>query len=322
MSNIFFDELQIKYTKLHFVLGFDGYSVLPIQKASAIRGGIGEMLLRANCINNRECENCDFVKECIVQRTMYSQFDTKPGYVTTGESIGYVIECEDYREEFDDGDTLEFNLILFGKTIVYFNQYLQAVYALGRSGLGKNGASFEVLQVLNTFKEPIIDGFNVYMGKYSISTLGDYVAHRRNQLHADTADGKYDVTLKFKTALSTKYMNEELKEFIPEAVLGAVCRRLETIDAFENIDGSAWKECVKEALSMGEMEYVQSSKQVSIPRFSFRKQQKMHLRGIIGSITIKKVPEDILTMLIAGEITHAGKNTSFGMGRYRIDGIH
>ena len=68
---------------------------------------------------------------------MYFQFDYKPDFITTGESIGYVVECEDYKKAFEAGDTLEFNLILFGKTMVYFNQYLQALYALGQNGIRK-----------------------------------------------------------------------------------------------------------------------------------------------------------------------------------------
>ena len=64
-------ELDIRYVKLEFTLTFPNSCVLPISKASAIRGGMGEMLLRANCIRDRNCDNCDFVEECIVQRTMY-----------------------------------------------------------------------------------------------------------------------------------------------------------------------------------------------------------------------------------------------------------
>lgn len=53
-------------------------------QGSAIRGGMGEMLLRANCIRDRVCESCDFEAECIVRRTMYSKFTLRPNYVTNG----------------------------------------------------------------------------------------------------------------------------------------------------------------------------------------------------------------------------------------------
>ena len=108
-------------------------------KVSAIRGGIGEMLLRANCVRGRECESCDFESE-VLCRGSCTQSMKKPSFVTTGESVGYVLECDNYKEEFYQGDQLSFQLILFGKNIVYFNQYLQAISMLGASGLGKHQA--------------------------------------------------------------------------------------------------------------------------------------------------------------------------------------
>ena len=42
--------LQIRYVKLHFTIEMLEDTVLPKYKASALRGGIGEMLLRANCV--------------------------------------------------------------------------------------------------------------------------------------------------------------------------------------------------------------------------------------------------------------------------------
>ena len=62
--------LQIRYVKLHFQIRFVEMTRLPVNKVSAIRGGIGEMLLRANCIRDRNCAECDFEQECIVRRTM------------------------------------------------------------------------------------------------------------------------------------------------------------------------------------------------------------------------------------------------------------
>lgn len=53
------------------------------------------------------CAHCDFERECIVRRTMYFQFDKKSAFVTTGDSIGYVLECENYEEIFAAGDLLE-----------------------------------------------------------------------------------------------------------------------------------------------------------------------------------------------------------------------
>ena len=56
MSQLLIKSQDIRYTKLTFVVQFTEDTMLPKQKVSAIRGGIGEMLLRANCVRGRECE--------------------------------------------------------------------------------------------------------------------------------------------------------------------------------------------------------------------------------------------------------------------------
>ena len=163
MNQLIKNALHIRYIKLYFTVAFQEDAILPQNKASAIRGGIGELLLRSNCIRDRKCERCDFRGECIVQRTMYTQFKEKPAYVTTGESVGYVLECENVQERFREGECLEFALILFGKNIVYFSQYLQAVYALGTLGLGKHRARFRLVSVNNMAGEDILVDNQIYM---------------------------------------------------------------------------------------------------------------------------------------------------------------
>ncbi len=62
--------LQVKYIKLHFTLQIAEDSMLPVYKASALRGGIGEMLLRVNCVGDRKCELCEYEPEGIVRRVI------------------------------------------------------------------------------------------------------------------------------------------------------------------------------------------------------------------------------------------------------------
>ena len=57
---------------------------------------------------------------------------------------------------------------------------------------------------------------------------------------------------------------------------------------------------------------------VSIPRFSEAKQQKMILKGIKGKAVLTNLTEEQLELLLAGELVHVGKNTSFGFGRYTV----
>ena len=53
-------------------------------------------------------------------------------------------------------------------------------------------------------------------------------------------------------------------------------------------------------------------------RYSNRRSQSMKLRGITGEMEIQNVSSANLKLLLAGELIHIGKNTSFGFGRYEI----
>ncbi|GAB5046633.1 hypothetical protein TdN_10250 [Thermodesulfovibrio sp. TK110] len=53
-------------------------------------------------------------------------------------------------------------------------------------------------------------------------------------------------------------------------------------------------------------------------RYSYRQNRRMILGGLIGTITFEGNIGPFLSILKAGEIFHCGKNTSFGLGKYRI----
>lgn len=302
--------LQIRYIKLHFTVVFTEDTVMPKYKASALRGGMGEMLLRANCISDRNCAVCGFEPECVVRRTMYSKFERRPEFVTSGESVGYVLECENYTEVFRAGDEMEFCLLLFGRTIVYFNLFLQAFYALGMCGIGKYKSRFQVASVANSKKESILEGNNdIYMQRYQVMNVADYVAYRMGGAGSGAV-----CEMVFKTPLALKYQGEMLREFHMEAIIKSAARRIYMLDCYEGLDAGPYESApgqVPEMLS-------QKARHIAVPRYSSTQDSKMVLHGIEGSVAFEAPGEDVLALLYAGELLHIGKNTSFGFGRYRV----
>ena len=304
---------DIRYVKLHFTIEFDGDYELPKYKASALRGGMGEMLLRANCIKDRDCDNCDFRSECIVQRIMYSKMEIQPSFMSSGDSIGYVLECEDYRNECAQGDHVDFSLILFGKTICYFSQILNAFYALGLQGLGKDEARFHIVSVSNSRKQAFMQGNDITMSRYEVMRLSDYISYRREQIRRNPLNG----CIKFQTPLTLKYRGKELNEFRTEAILEAVCRRIYMLDCFEGIESHLADRDYLDGIPVPEI-IREAHRKVTVKRFSFHKNNAVYLEGIEGLMEMKEIPEDITDILLAGELIHIGKNTSFGFGRYRL----
>ena len=306
-------SFDIRYIKLHFTIEFTEDSILPVFKASALRGGMGEMLLRACCIRNRECENCDFESECLVRRIMYSKMEIQPSFMTSGDSVGYAFECEDYRSNVRAGDTLQFNLLLFGKTIVYCSQILSAFYSLGMNGLGKEMSRFRIVEVTNSKGVPILDKANVLMQNLEILKVSDYIAFRKEKLSEES----YKRRIAFKTPLSLKYHGNMLTEFIPQAIIESACRRIYMLDCLEGIESDIHEKEYVDSLMIPKVLH-EEHKEVSVRRYSNHKETAMYLKGIEGEIELDQISPELLDILLAGELIHIGKNTSFGFGRYRI----
>lgn len=305
--------LRIRYIKLHFKVVLLEDTLLPADKVSALRGGMGEMLLRANCVRDRECAYCDFESECIVRRTMYSKYDIVPPFVKTNDSIGYILECENHDEEFYEGDSLQFQLILFGKAIVYFNQYLQAFFALGMEGIGKAHARYQIVSVTNTQNQPLLENGAVYMKNYQVQTIDEYVKYRMGRIFGTECQNR----IVFHTPLTLKYHGAFLEEYHMEAIWDAVLRRIYMLECFEGIENTVYDISELKDSELPDIEW-QESHNVGVRRYSSTQDRKMVLSGIKGFVQLDLIPDQMLPVFLAGELIHIGKNTSFGFGRYSV----
>lgn len=57
---------------------------------------------------------------------------------------------------------------------------------------------------------------------------------------------------------------------------------------------------------------------MTVRRYSSTQDQKMPLKGIKGEMRLSHIPGELMPALLAGEVLHIGKNTSFGFGKYRV----
>lgn len=303
--------LQIRYSKTHFTLTMMHDTILSTNKVSALRGGIGTMLLNSNCIQNRQCGKCSFIDECLVQRIMYSKFDVKPNYITTGESVGYVFECYDKKRHFRKGDTLEFNLILFGKSIIHFSQYIQAIFSLGQSGLGSHHSHFLISRIQNEYGKDILQNGNIIMKNYLYQTVEDYVQEKLEGL------SNYDystITLQFLSPTSIKYKGKFITQFDIDPIMQSIVRRIEILNYYENNPISGKDLITSMPNIINEHSFV-----TEVNRYSSTHNGNIRLQGIIGNITLSDIDENSLIILLAGELLHIGKNSSFGFGKYTVE---
>lgn len=303
--------LNIRYARLRFTVQFLEDSVLPVYKASALRGGMGQMLLSQNCIGGSACEECGFVSECTVQKIMYARYEIQPWFGGEGESLGYIVSCDDSREQVSAGDGMDFYLYLFGKTIVQFGQCLQAFHMLGQAGIGKAHARYQIYRVEDQRGNCIVDRGQVILWNFEVSNVSSYALNRLQTMYQRAVPMKNELV--FHTPATLKYHGSLLTRFDSDALVRAILRRIYCFDCFEGIETKPpkWEDRLPEILS-------QKPRQMEIRRYSTRKDERVPLRGITGTVVFDELPDELLLLFAAGEILHIGKNTSFGFGRYRI----
>lgn len=341
------EYLKIRYLKLHFSLEILEEGIMPRQKASALRGGMGRMLLLSNCIRDENCASCDFEEDCLVRRMMYPKMEIRPAFMTQEgrDSEGYVLECENTEEEFLRGDILEFQLILFGRTIVYFTQFLQAFHYLGMQGLGKHHLPFRIRCVTNSTGRVVVEGSNVYKENLQIMQVEDYVRYRLSRLSSGRpghgADGSQTAKeegenqgtekpqllqdessgessrLVFHSPLTLKHKGRMQKQFSSEALLAALERRLFILNCFEgHREGEDFHRILVQNHIpdlLGQRTYMEK-----VTRYSGTHDSKVSFTGIKGYCDLAGIDAVTKALLIAGELVHIGKNTSFGFGRYTL----
>lgn len=303
-------RLSVPYIKLKFSLIFPEGAELVREKVSALRGGMGEMLLRQNCIGGRDCMHCRFSDACIVYKTLYTRMERSPAFMQGENSVGYLIECENSRTYFQPDSGFFFYLTLFGDNVASFSLYLQAFYQLGQVGLGKQNARYRIDEVRTTQGNLIMRDNRVYVENYKTETVCDYVRRRQEELAIAGCANE----LTFHSPLCLKYQGEFIREFRAEAIFPALFRRVMIMDYFvrEYIDhpdlgGTELPVIVEQSAAMR-----------TVPRFSARKGEKMYLQGIVGKMVFADIPDIYIPYLLAGELFHIGKNTSFGFGRYTL----
>lgn len=299
--------IEIPYIELRFTIAFRENASLPEHKVSALRGGMGQALLRRFCDGNRDCESCPRETSCLVRQMMYAKYEIQPPFATRGDSNGYVLDCDSVQTFFLSREPMRFGLTLYGKLIPYLPLFVQAFADLGEAGLGKARAQYDIVAIEDSLGEPIWDA--VDLPDLEIQSVREYALGRREQL---LRTGRKNQVI-FLSPVTLKYEGRFLEEFAALPFVRAVYRRIYALDCFlgKELPLMQWE---------GQMPEIRKQRveRKFVPRYSETQGKKMTLRGIQGILEFDEIPEELLLYLLAGEVLRIGKNTSFGFGRYLI----
>lgn len=295
--------------------------VFPAYKGSAFRGGFGYVFKKVVC--TQRDVTCD---ECLLKSTcVYSYvFETSPPKDSEILRLyprvphPFVIEPPlDERQTFPPKTEIDFHLVLIGKAIDYLPYFIYTFIELGKTGLGRNRARYELTGVegLNREGRPTL----IYTDE-SKTILANPPAINFTLSGGDVALGQ-DTTLRlrFLTPARLRYEGTLTDQLPFHVLIRNLLRRISTLSYFHCGERLDWdfKGFIERA---GAVETVSSDLRWSDwERYSTRQEQKMKLGGVVGTISYRSEPgvlTKFLPMLSLGQYIHVGKGTSFGLGRY------
>lgn len=295
---------HIKYSIIKINIEFTRQSKLNINKQSSIRGIIGNALIKENCIidkNNRVCERCLLQDKCIAHNIFSPKVKLESNEIIEEQVSPFIIICDDKREKIEKNEILSYAMVFFGDTIAYIPTIIRAIIVAGNTiGLEKN--NFNLISVLNDEGDEIFKDNIFSLDKVNIRTIKEYIENRLS-ISEEVSEIRIINPIRFK---KNKRFHDDLSE---EEIVNLIKRRLVTLAMLEgrsiSIEQNFKFRIIDKNLRWREFK-----------RYSNRQKSKMTLGGVSGYIKIDNIEEDTKKLLIAGELVHIGKSTSFGLGDY------
>ncbi len=303
---------------LTFHCSFLSEAILPPYKGSTLRGGFGHALRRTCCgLRRRSCAGCILAAACCYAIVFESErLDGLSGGYSrrlASRPHPYVLEPPlDPAREYAAGDTFAFTMHLFGPARGYRPQIVHAVLAMGEAGIGKrDGGRFRLDRV--TAADTLV--YDAATGRLSLDDVS-------RPLLCPPPDGPCDrLDLLFLTPLRVKRENRFARHFDFATVVRAALRRVSTL---ENIYGNGEPEIDYPGLCR-RADTVRVIRRetgwIDIPRYSNRQKQAMQMGGIVGRVSLAGDLAPFVPFLRYCETVHIGKQTAFGLGWIRLEGL-
>lgn len=289
---------------------------LPEYKGSTFRGVFGRALKQVVCaLKRQECPSCLLKGECLYPAVF------EPELAATADSgrppHPYVIQPPaDAQRFFEEGSPFDFNLLLFGPVNRRLPYFIYAFDRMGSIGIGKKIAGRRA-----TFRLTSVDASGRTVYHHADQRLRVEDACEELGLRPDSPESERPraIALTFETPLRLKHNNRLARELPFHVLVRAMLRRVSALLSAYG-DGEP-------ALDYAGM--VERAQQVDIVRndlvwedwrrYSLRQDRAMQMGGLKGGITYAGDLGEFLPLIAFCAHVHLGKQTTFGLGRFRAE---
>ena len=297
--------------------------ILPPYKGSTLRGGFGYAFKRVVCaIRDRECPDCLLKEKCVYSYVFETPppSDTKIMRKYKSAPHPFIIEPPSERQRvYKQNDEINFGLTLIGRAIDYLPYFIYTFDELGKIGIGKGRAKYELQEVTSDGKT-IYDKGTKTLKSFDPSSLSLTV---NNPTLAKGGEGGFystQLTLNFLTPTRILYNNHLTLDLEFHILIRNLLRRLSLLYYFHcNGDSSEWdfKGIIEQSKEIKVKE--KNLRWYDWERYSGRQETRIKMGGFVGNITFEGTVEPFMPLIKAGEVLHVGKGTGLGLGKYKIE---
>jgi len=305
--------------KLQFDLSAEENGCLAQFKGSLLHGILGNSLRRIICTMPRQqpCESCLLKGPCIYTQIFESFVPPDPPRflknITTSPKP-FVLNAPDKQQEYKTGDTLTFNITLFGKACEFYAFIIYAVKRMAEHGLGSRRSRFKLGKVYikhGLSGEPLLyDGANgeLLMQAKPMLLRGELPEHEVSKLR-----------IIFNTPTRLKFNNHLGMTFSFRGLAFRMLRRiLELVWLYSPEQHINWEfhnyllKADDISITYKKLEWIE------VHRYSSRQKADMQFDGFTGEILLEGHLTPFWPLLKMVEDTHVGKATSFGNGKISV----
>ncbi len=287
-------------------------TMLPDFSGSMLRGAFGHALKQVSC-GTGVCAACGAKAECVY----YSIFEAR-NMTEKAQSKGLVFQTRPYiimeqaRKLFPENDSkstmfLDFSFLLMGYELDVFIPLLDAFQYMARQGLGKYRSIFELDSVYD------INADKLLWAKQGLQNMPQYALVQEKIKPINSADNF--ILLELATPLRLVRKGQPCRKFDIDFFWQQITRRYEILHDLYGVLRMSDLQVRKPECLFADTRYVEWE------RYSDRQKKRHTQSGLLGRVCLTDFGPREWEFLQVMSFLHAGKNTSFGLGNFRLSGV-
>jgi hypothetical protein len=301
---------------------------LPDYAGSALRGAFGHALRQINCVTKaKDCKGCPVIAQCPYAQVFAPHEIPREALnqnvgmnIKNQIPVPYIIEAPlASARTYQSGETITFDMVLMGNALEHLAVIILAWRRAFLRGIGHGDGTAELISILQQC--PASNNANTHNSNPTIYTEDKpVIADHITEFVIPEFTQTQDVHLQLLTPLR---IEQKGKVFGPRDLNAAIFLRhliRRVTGQINSQSPTAFPMDKIHALNIL-ADQVQDERRLTWQeweRYSSRQKQIMPLGGVVGRWYLKQVPPPLLSLLVIGEWLHVGKETSFGLGFFKI----